>query len=549
MRQGLEYNTDKPKTSTDISKVRIFFRALTSLWNEIWGGYAPSLWVLLAVLFSATLIFIPLIYIFIRAIEGGAETWLRILNTRIPTLFWNTTKLTTVVTALAVLIGVASAWLVARTDVPGKKLWNWALALPLVIPPYVGALTYIIIFGPTGLLKDLLGRQILNIYSLQGGIIVFTAFTFPYVYLIVSSAINKMSLNYEEAGLACGMKYRWIFFKVILPLLKPAIGGSALLVSLYVLSDFGAIAMLRYNTFSSTIYYQMSGRFDRSGAAIISVILIGINFLLLWLHGRGIKDSRFQQSTKSNRRPTTIELKKWKIPSFIFLFIVLLLSVLLPLGILVYWSIKGVANGAINIRFWGYVWNSVSISLKASIICMGLSIPIAYLKSRHSSKLSNGLYQLIYTGYVIPGVIVALGIIFIFNRFVPWLYATSYMVLFAYIIRFLPQNIQSTSSILTMVPIRLDEAGKSLGQNQLGVIRRIITPIISPGILSGGALVFVSAIKELPTTLLLRPAGFDTLSVRIWLEASEGFYYSAAPAALLIVLVSILPLKWMLKKY
>ncbi len=180
---------------------------------------------------------------------------------------------------------------------------------------------------------------------------------------------------------------------------------------------------------------------------------------------------------------------------------------------------------------------------------MILALPIVYLRSRYPSVISQSIEKLSYAGYALPGVIVALGIIFIFNQYIPFLYNTYYLVAIAFVIRFLPQAMQSTDASLSLISPRIDEAARSLGQPSWKVMIRVIIPSILPGILAGGALVFVSSIKELPATLLLRPPGFDTLAVRIWVETSEAVYHMAAPAALLIVLVSIIPLRYLLKKY
>ncbi|KMJ56059.1 iron transporter, partial [Bacillus sp. LL01] len=296
------------------------------------------------------------------------------------------------------------------------------------------------------------------------------------------------------------------------------------------------------------IYYQM-GSYDNVSATVLSVVLIALTLIILWIESRTKKKQSYYQTSNTFKEPDILPLGKWKWPSFLFVCIIFFFAVILPIIVLVYWSLLGLQAGALDSRFWGYAWNSVKVSGMAALICMLLALPVVYLRSRYPSRVSAIIEKLSYAGYALPGVIVALGIIFIFNQYIPVLYNTFYLVAIAFVIRFLPQAMQSTDASLSLISPRIDEAARSLGQPPWKVMITVIIPSILPGILAGGALVFVSSIKELPATLLLRPPGFDTLAVRIWVETSEAIYYMAAPAALLIVIVSIIPLRYLLKKY
>ncbi|MDV2887107.1 iron ABC transporter permease [Alkalihalophilus pseudofirmus] len=507
---------------------------------------------------TGLLMAIPVFYVVWRSLFAGTDRWMRLLDTRIPQLIWNTMSLTFMVTLFAVSIGVLLAWIVNRTSLPGRKMWQWLLALPLVIPPYVGAVAYIIVFGPRGWLwrewrenewlLNVFGEYPINVYSFWGIFIVLTLFTYPYVFLIASASLRKMNRNYEEVARSQGMTTSQIFWKVNIPFLRPAIGAGAILIALYVLSDFGAIAMMRYTTFTAAIYYQM-GSYDNVSATVLSVVLILLTLIILWIESRTKKKQSYYQTSNTFKEPDILSLGKWKWPALIFVSAIFFISVILPVIVLVYWSILGLEAGALDSRFWGYAWNSVKVSGMAALICMILALPVVYLRSRYPSKASAIIEKMSYAGYALPGVIVALGIIFIFNQYIPMLYNTFYLVAIAFVIRFLPQAMQSTDASLSLISPRIDEAARSLGQPPWKVMIKVIIPSILPGILAGGALVFVSSIKELPATLLLRPPGFDTLAVRIWVETSEAIYHMAAPAALLIVIVSIIPLRYLLKKY
>ncbi len=514
----------------------------------LWRGNPPGIIPEALALITALVMFTPILYVMVRGFQGGWERWLILLDTRIPQLLWNTLSLTAAVSIGALLIGVGAAWLVTRTDLPGRRTWAWLLALPLVIPPYVGAISYIIVFGPQGLARNILGYSPVDIYSFGGVTLVMTLFTYPYVYLITSAALKRFNLNYEEAGRAAGLSYPRVFWKIILPLLRPALGAGFVLVSLYTLADFGLVSMLRYTTFTTAIYFQ-TGSFDRQGAAVLSVGLILITLLILGLEYRTRRRQKFFQTAGPYRGKEPISLGQWRPAGLAGLGIITAAALGLPLSVLTYWSYYGITRGALDGRFLEYTYHSLLTAGIAAAACAVLALPLVYLKSRHPSVLSSCYEKLALAGYALPGVIIALGMVFIFNNYIPALYGTASVLVLAYIIRFLPQAMQAESSSLNQVSPHLDEAGRSLGYAPWQVITRLILPLIKPGVLAGAALVFVNAVKELPATLLLRPPGMDTLAVRIWIEASEGFYDLAAPASLLIILISALPLKWLINRF
>jgi iron(III) transport system permease protein len=531
------------------------FLFLRRQWLKVWKDNPPGPILLLFGLTVAILMSIPIVYVAWQSIFAGVDRWMRLLDQRIPQLLWNTLSLTGAVTLAAVVIGVSLAWLIIRTDIPGRKLWRWLLALPLVIPPYVGAVTYIIVFGRSGWARDiwrdtlwLQGDYPLDIYSFWGVFFVLTMFTFPYVYLIASAALRKMNRNFEEAARSLGAGTWEVFWKVNLPFLRPAIGAGAILVSLYVLSDFGAIAMLRYVTFTAAIYFQRAG-FDSQAAAVLSLVLILLTVAILWTESKTRKGNKYYQTANSFREPSILPLGKWKPAALVFVGAVFVFSVVLPISVLVYWSNIGIRMGALDLRFFGFAVNSLKVSVLAAGVCMLFAMPIIYLKTRYHSMISTIIDRMCYAGYALPGVIVALGFIFIFNNHIPWLYGTFYVVALAFVVRFLPQAMQAGESSLSLISPRIDEAARSLGYPPWKVMLKVVIPNMLPGVFAGGALVFVSSVKELPATLLLRPPGFDTLAVRIYFEAHEAVYHLAAPAALLVVLVSIIPLRYMLSKY
>ncbi len=527
-------------------------------WLDTWRGNPPGPILLIFGLITGIIMSIPIVYVIWRSLSAGAERWIRLLDTRIPQLLWNTLSLAAAVTICAVVIGISLAWIVIRTDIPGKKFWQWILALPLAIPPYVGAVTYIIVFGRSGWTRDLwlnspwltstFGIYPINVYSFWGVFLILSMFTYPYVYLIASAALRKMNNNFEEAARSLGMNTSQIFWRVTLSLLRPAIGAGAILVSLYVMSDFGAVAMLRYVTFTAAIYFQRAG-FDTASAAILSLVLILLTIIILWIESVSRRKNKYFQTAGTHRELEILPLGKWKVPALLYVSIIFLFSVLLPISVLAYWSNIGIRMGALDSRFFGFALNSLKISTLTSLLCMLFALPVVYLKNRYPSIISSAIDRLAYAGYALPGVIAALGFIFIFNNHLPALYRTFYMIVLAFIVRFLPQAVQTSEASISLISPRIDEAARSLGCPPWKVLLKVIIPNMLPGILAGGALVFVSSIKELPVTLMLRPPGFDTLAVRVYFEAHEAVYHLAAPAALLIIIASIIPLRYMLSKY
>jgi len=524
-------------------------KKLKQKWYGMWRSNPPSLILLLLGLFVAFVMAIPVLYVAVRSLTAGGERWMRLLDDRIPQLLWNTVSLAAAVTFMAILLGVSLAWILTRTDIPGKKIWQWLLVIPLVIPPYVGAVTYIIVFGRSGWLRDLwIGDYPFDIYTFGGTFFVLSMFTFPYVYLLVRAALKKMNRSYEEAAYSLGMSAWETFWKVNLPLMRPAIGAGAILVALYVMSDFGAVSMLRYVTFTAAIYFQRAG-FDTASEAVLSLVLIVMTVILLRFESWSRRKNKYYQTGSAYKKPDTIPLGKLKPLALFYVALIFFISVVLPISVLIYWSRIGLMTGALDMRFIGFALNSLKVSGLAALLCMAFSIPIIYLKSRYPAYLTSFIDRLAYAGYALPGVIVALGFVFIFNNHIPALYGTFYVVAIAFVVRFLPQAMQSGESSLNQISPKIDEAARSLGYSSWGVIFKVILPNMLPGVFAGGALVFVNSIKELPVTLMLRPPGFDTLAIRVYFEASEAVYHLAAPAALLIILVSIIPLKYMVSKY
>lgn len=494
----------------------------------------------------AGLIFLPLLYIVSLALSAQATVWSRLWQTRIPELLSNTAWLAIGVSIGTLLIGVSLAWLVVRYDFWGRRLWEWALVLPLTMPTYVLAYVYTYLLGTGGPVEQMwrvIAGPEARVFSPQtyaGATLVMTLDTFPFVYLLTRAALLNLNVSYEEVARACGVSRLGILWRVTLPLLRPAIVAGLSLVILYVVSDFGAVSLLRYQTFTYAVYQQLTGRYDHAAAAILSLLLV--LFALIFLLGERWfrRRSRFYQTTGRYRAPARKVCGPFG-TTLITAYCALILSAAfaVPALLLLKWTATVISEGAFDARFLGFIWNSTFLSALAATIAIILGTPLAYLATRRYSRVSVLCLQAAYAGYVLPGPVGALAILIAFSQIAPFWYGTVIVLMVAYVVHFLPAGLQTMEPALQQVTPNLEEAARSLGSSTVQILRTVTLPLVRGGFIVAWVLIFLQCMKELPATLLLRPVGFDTLAVRVWLEASEEYFQPAAPAALLIVVMTV----------
>lgn len=498
----------------------------------------------------------PLVYILLRALGAEGATWGRLWNGQIPGLLGHTLLLMVTVTGFTALLAVTLAWLVERTDLPGRTVWRWLLALPIAVPAYVGALCYLIVLRPGGLLEQVaqdwgMARGQLplpNLYSLVGATWVIGIFTFPYLYLPAAAALRSINGTLEEAARLAGRNSLGVLRDVVLPLIAPALGAGALLVAIYTLSDFGTVALLRYRTFTVAIYNQFSGQVNRDSAAILSFILIALTIPLLsseaWFNQR-----RSTTSPTWKPRPV-LALGRWRWLALLLVALVALAALGLPLLVLGGYTIQGLLFptavddlwGAGGDQLWRHGLNSLLVAGLAATLAVALALAPVYLALRHPNWLTRWLLLLSKTGYVLPGVIAGLSLIMIFNQWLPVLYGTVAVLVIGFAARFLPQAAALNEAAIKTVSPTLEQAARVMGRSSWQTFWAVTLPIAAPGLLASWALVFLTAMKELPTAILLRPPGFDTLAVRVWAAASESVYTQAAPPAFLLISLTLVVL-------
>jgi len=489
---------------------------------------------------------LPLTYLLLRSSELGIVRALEILtNPRTTQVIVNSVVLAVLVTTFSLMLALPLAWLTVRTDLPGRKVWSALLALPLVIPSYVGAYALLSMMGPRGIVQGWLEPlgvdRLPSIYGLPGAVWTLTIFSYPYLFLSIRAGFYNLDPAQEEAARSLGCSPWQTFWRVTLPNLRPAITSGGLLLALYVLSDFGAVSLLRFNSFTRAIYLQYQGSFDRSYAALLALVLVAMTILLL-VGARRIQGRQHyhRAGVGTARRQRNVRLRTWKWVALLFCLMVVLAALVLPMGVVVYWLLRGMQAGETLQPVSDATMNSVYVAALAAVVCVLGALPVAYLQVRYPSRYHSWLARAAYLGYALPGIVIALSLVFFGANFVPVLYQTLAMLIFGYTVRFLPQSLGTLRTGLLQISPRLEEAARSLGLSRRRTVWRVTLPLLRPGIWAGAALVFLTTIKELPVTLLLGPTGFATLAVEIWSAASEAFYARAAAPALLLVSVSAL---------
>jgi iron(III) transport system permease protein len=474
---------------------------------------------------------IPFGYLLVRVFGAGFESFVEsIERTRTLELLANSLLLAMAVSLSAMLIGTLQAWIAVRSNLPGRKVFAVLAALPLAIPSYVAAYSWVaVIPGFSGFFAAWL---------------LLTVGTAPLVYLSVSAALARFDSATEEVASSLGAGKFAVLRKVTWPNIKGATFSGGLLSALYVLSDFGAVSIVRYDTFTRAIYNAYRASFDRNLAATLALILVAVTVLVLVVESRS--KGRKPIGTVIANRLNRIDLRVWKLPLVALLAGIASVSLVVPLASLTRWSIVGLPD-----TDWQEVsealFSSIYLSVSGGMLTALLAVAIALVVVRFKTRLGFVLERSVWLTHATPGIVVALSLVFFSNQVAPWIYQTLLLVLIAYVALFLPNALSAISIPLSQSPISLDEVSSSLGLTKLQTLRRVVLPIAGPGIFAATTLVILTVLKELPATLLLRPTGVETLATRLWTETGVAAFSTAAPYALLLVLLAGIP-AWLLNR-
>jgi iron(III) transport system permease protein len=507
---------------------------------------------LVACLFAA-----PLAYLAIRGLtEGGTLRAAWASGTTLAPLA-RTLLLGVAVAGAAAMLGTALAWLVVRTDLPGRRVARLLLPLPLVMPSFIAAFALLAAFAPGGLLAGLLeplGVERLPAFQgFWGALYVLTLFTYPYVYLPVAARLGQLPASLEESARLLGRGPAGVFRTVVAPQAAGAVWAGTLLVFLYTISDFGAVQLMRYQTLTSSIY--ASRVFDRAGALAQS-LLLGLLALGVVAAERSVTRGRRSARLAAGTRALRVPLGRWKAPAVALVAGVVALALVAPVGVLAFWAGRGALAG--STRAGALVadagdlavpaLNTAAMAVLAALVAVVAVLPVAYLTVRHAGPLAAGANAVIVGGFALPGLVVALALAF-WTLKAPWplaaLYQTQTLLVFAYVVHFGSQALRAAQVAVAAVPSRLDDAARTLGAGRFRRLRTVELPLATPGLLAGGGLVLLSTMKELPATLLLAPPGFETLATRIWSATEDAFLADASLAALFLLLLSGI-LTWLL---
>jgi iron(III) transport system permease protein len=531
---------------------------------------APATWAI------AVLAGLPLAALIVLAVRGDAELWPHLIAFVLPQAARDTAMLLAGVAAMVAVIGLAAAWLTSHFEFPGRGLLAVALTLPLAMPGYIVAYTYVDLLafqGPVDrALRPLLGPDagvapwLPDVRSMAGAIFVLGITVFPYVYLTARAMFATQSACAIDAARTLGARPGALFFRVALPLARPAVAAGVALALLETLNDIGASEYLGVRTLTVAVFSTWLNKSSLGGAAQIALTMLAVVFVLMWIEWHGRRHQRFTLSVRRQRIMSRQRLSGRNAGlATLVCALPVLFGFVLPAAMLLVEALPRLSRDLLRPDLWRALGWTLTLAGGATILVTAAGFAIA-LEHRWSQggPLTRIARRVAGIGYAIPGTILALGLIAPLAAIDNWavltlrdwtgwrisqpLIGTGVAVLIACLIRFASIGIQSAESSFARVPGRLDDAARNLGAGRRETMRRILFPIIRGGLATGALLTFVDVMKELPATLLLRPLGAETLATSLYAHATRGSYEDGAVAALLIVVAGLLPVIWLARR-
>lgn len=472
---------------------------------------------------------VPLIYLIVRALEGGLET-ARVLFKQ-PAVWQaagTSLALAVLVAVTTVGIGVPVAWLVVRSSIRLRRAWIVLVVLPLAVPSFVGAFAWASLFP--------------GFAGFWAAWIVLTAATMPYVILPTAAALRSIDPAHEEVARTLGLRATPAFLRAALPQIWSAVGGGALLAALYVLSDFGAVSILRVDTLSRMIYASYRSSFDRSSAAMLALLLALLAILVVAIEQRARgRAQRSRLATAAPRQAPPVDLGRWNPAAYIWLSAVVITGLAIPIVSTIRQLISGTSARLDLQDLTSAALTSAWYGIVGMVVALALALPVGILAGRYPSRWSRSLERFSFVGHALPGVVVGLSIVFVGTRLVPGIYQTVALLGFAYGVLFLPKAAAAVRGSVATVPPVLEDVARTLGLSPVQSFMRVTMRLASPGIAAGALLVLLTVMKELPATLMLRPTGADTLATRLWSLSEVGAFAAAAPYSLSLIAIGAIP--------
>ena len=483
----------------------------------------PVATAVVAVLITAT--FIPLGYVaWAFVTTGPARAAELILRPRVGELLTNTLGLVLVTVPLCVLIGVAAAWLVERTDVAGRSVWRLLLVTPLAVPAFVNSYAWV--------------GAVPGLHGFPAAVLVTTLSYFPFVYLPAAATLRRLDPAVEESARALGSGSVAVFVRVALPQLRLAMLGGGLLIGVHLLAEYGAFVMVRFDTFTTAIFEQFQATFDGVAGSMLAGVLVLLCLVLLVAEAGARGRAQFARVGSGAPRPaTTMPLGLGGIPALAGLVALTALALGVPAWTILRWLWIGGAQVWVPADLGIALAQTLGLAAAGAVLATVAAYPVAWVAVRTRGLLARSVEGANFLTSSLPGIVTALALVTVAIRVAPPLYQTVALLLCAYVLMFLPRALVSVRSGLAQVPPGLEEASWTLGVAPTATFGRITLRLTAPAAAAGAAMVFVAVATELTATLLLAPTGTRTLSMRFWSLASELDYAAAAPyAAIMIVL-------------
>jgi iron(III) transport system permease protein len=489
---------------------------------------APRLVVAIGVAVAA-IVALPIVFLVLQTTQAGGHEVTRLIFRHLTeTLLWNTVRLAVVVSGACAVVGTAAAWCVERTDLPGRRLFAALLVIPVAIPDFVIAYAW--------------SSAVPSVHGLWGAAWVMTLALYPLVFLPVAATLRRTDPALEETARSLGCGRIATFFRATLPQIRTAILGGCLIVTLALLAEFGAFEILRYPTFTTTIFTEFTLGFNSPAASALSCVLVALGILVLAFEilARGAARAH-GNATRTDRSPTRSHLVRSRIPTLLGLTAFVGLTIGVPIGVIVHWFQHGTSAAIQGTPLLTATLHTSFYGVAAAALACAMALPVAILAERHGTRAVMILERSTFLVQSIPGLVIGLGMVFFAIRYARSLYQTNALIIGAYAILFFPLALVCVRASVAQADPALDDAARSLGSSPLSAWRRVTLPLIAPGLVAGFCLVFVSVASELTLTLVLAPTGIHTLSTQFWAYESNTSYGAAAPYAAALIVLAVIP--------
>lgn len=499
----------------------------------------------------------PAIYLVWRNFDEGADPFGLLGSSRTLEPLGRTLRLAVAVALSAAIAGTGLAWLSVRTDMPGNRFWRVVLPIPLVFPTFLGAAAFIRTLSPGGLMSGLsadLGFNLTReVSGFSGAWLVLTLFTYPYVYLPVAARLRQLPGSLEESARVLGDSPLTTFRRIVFPQIASSVLAGTVLVFLYTISDFGAVQLMRYDTLSRAIYTNQLARPAVALALSLTLLVLAVAVIVA---ERTLSSRMVSVTTTRAQRPVVYSLGRLRWAFAAAVAFVFSLAFVTPMATLVDWAWDGLRRAADGGRALTIdrdkviesTWNTLQISVVASVVTVAAVLPIAFLVGRYRSKVGAASHVVVVSTFALPGILIALSLTYWVRRSATandLLAGTMLLLVIGLVVRFGSLAMGSALDAVRSVPLGLRDAAATLGAGRLRRLRTIDLPIMGPGILAGLGLVLLSVMKELPITLLVAPRGFPTLTTRIFQSFQDAFVGETGIMAVVLVALSSL-LSWFL---